>query len=29
MTSKFEDWLSWIVLSLCGSMFLLGVIRGA
>jgi hypothetical protein len=27
--SKYEDWLSWIVLSLCGSLFLLGLIRGA
>lgn len=24
-----EDWLSWIVLSLCGGLFVLGLIRGA
>ena len=29
MTSKFEAWLTWIVLSLCGSLFLFGLIRGA
>ena len=29
MKSKYEDWLTWIVLSLCGSLFLFGLIRGA
>ena len=29
MRSKFEDWLTWIVVSLCGTLFLLGLIRGA
>jgi hypothetical protein len=29
MKSKYEDWMSWIVLSLCGTLFLLGLIRGA
>ena len=27
--TKYEEWLSWIVLSLCGGMFVLGLIRGA
>jgi len=27
--SKYEAWLAWIVLSLCGSLFLFGMIRGA
>ena len=29
MKSNYESWLSWIVLSLCGTLFLLGLIRGA
>ena len=25
---KYEEWLSWIVLSLCGCLFVFGLIRG-
>ena len=29
LRSNYEDWLTWIVLSLCGMLLLIGLVRGA
>jgi hypothetical protein len=29
LRTKYEDWLTWIVLSLCGMLLLIGVLWGA
>jgi len=29
MKTNYENWMTWIVLSLCGMSFMIGVIRGA
>ena len=29
MRTNYENWMTWIVLSLCGMSLLMGVIRGA